>query len=151
MEPRTILYAEDERNDVYFLRRALKKAGSPHTLNAVCDGEEAIDYLTGEGPFADRARHPLPALILLDINMPKKSGFEVLEWIRQQPRFKSLPVLMLTSSSRSEDRETAGHLGADDYLLKPSDPRELIEIVKSLLERWLSQPAISGNPAIGAV
>lgn len=137
MQPSTILYAEDEANDVIFFELALKNASSPHTLNAVRDGEEAIDYLSGEGLFADRALHPLPALILLDINMPKKSGLEVLEWIRQQPRFESLPVLMLTSSSRPEDMEKARLLGANDYLLKPSNPRELVEVVKSIYDRWL--------------
>jgi len=69
--------------------------------------------------------------------MPKKSGLEVLEWTRQQPRFKLLPVVMLTSSSRSEDMEKARRLGADDYLLKPSDPLKLVELVKMLHDRWL--------------
>ena len=134
-----ILYAEDEENDVFFLRRAFKLAGSLHTLSDVPDGEQAIQYLAGEGPFADRTNYPLPALILLDIKMPRKSGLEVLEWIRQQPHFKSLPVLMFTSSSRQEDIDTARLLGADDYLIKPTDPLQLIDLVKSLDERWLSQ------------
>ena len=137
--PCTILYAEDEPNDIFFLKLAFKKATSPHTLNAVPDGEQAIDYLAGEGPFADRSRYPLPTLVLLDINMPKKSGLEVLEWIRRQLRFKSLPVLILTSSQRPEDLEKARNLRADDYLLKPSDPLKLVEMVKSLHERWLSR------------
>jgi CheY-like chemotaxis protein len=137
MQSSAILYAEDENNDVFFLDLAIKMAGAPWVLNAVADGEQAIDYLTGEGPFADRARHPLPALVLLDINMPRKSGLEVLEWIRQQRCFESLPVLMLTSSSRSEDREKARLLGANDYLLKPSDPRTLIDVVNSIHDRWL--------------
>jgi CheY-like chemotaxis protein len=134
----TILCAEDEANDVFFLQRAFKITGSPHTLNAVPDGEQAVQYLAGEGPFADRERHPLPALVLLDVNMPKKSGLEVLEWIRQQPHFKSLPVVILTSSSRPEDMENARRLGADDYLLKPSDPLKLVDVVTSLQDRWLS-------------
>lgn len=136
-----VLYAEDEKCDIFFLERAFQSTGSPHSLNAVPDGEQAVDYLAGKGRFADRARHPLPALVLLDINMPKKSGLEVLKWIRQQPSFKSLTVLMLTSSPRPEDMEKARLLGADDYVLKPSDPVELVELVKSLHDRWLSQPA----------
>ena len=76
--------------------------------------------------------------------MPKKSGLEVLEWTRQQPRFKSLPVLILTSSSRPEDRQKAHQLGADDYLLKPCDPLQLVELVKMLHERWLI-PGRSGR------
>ena len=104
------------------------------------NGEQAIAYLAGTGAFTYRASHPLPALVLLDINMPKKSGLEVLEWIRLQPQFKSLPVLMLTSSLRQEDMDLARQLGTDDYLLKVSHPSKLSEIVKSLHERWLSQP-----------
>src|SRR5678809_636802 len=137
---RAILYVEDEADDIFFLELALETAGFPHTLHSVADGEQALEYLSGLGPYADRALHPLPDLILLDINMPKRSGLEMLEWIRQQPRFKSLPVVILTSSSSSEDKEKARELGADDYLIKPSDPRKLVEVVTSLHTRWLSQP-----------
>src|SRR6185312_11469299 len=131
MQHLTILYAEDEENDILLLKRAFKMAGSPHALVAVPDGKQAIDYLAGEGPFADRERCPLPALVLLDIKMPKISGLEVLEWIRLQPRFASLPVLMLTSSWRTEDMEKARLLGANDYLLKPSESSALVEMVKA--------------------
>ena len=145
-----ILYAEDEPNDIFFVERALQLAGSLHTLKAVPDGEQAIDYLAGEGPFADRLLHPLPALVLLDINMPKKSGLEVLQWIRQQPQFKSLPAVMLTSSERPDDMEKARQLGADDYLLKPSVPNKLVDLVKSLSERWLPQPQSAVSPVSDA-
>jgi CheY-like chemotaxis protein len=131
MPPSIILYAEDEENDIFFFEQALQNAGSLHTLKAVADGQQALDYLEGKDPFADRSRHPLPAIVVLDINMPKKSGFEVLEWIRQQPRFKSLPVLILTSSSLQEDMAKARLLGVDDYFLKPSDPRKLIHFAQS--------------------
>src|SRR5512142_1841788 len=99
MSPDTILYAEDEPTDIYFLERAFKHASVPHSLKSVVDGQAAIDYLSGVGPYADRDLHPLPCLILLDINMPRKSGLGVLEWIRQQPQLKGVPVLILTSSS----------------------------------------------------
>jgi len=82
----------------------------------------------------------------LDINMPKRSGLEVLDWIRQQPQFKSLPVLMLTSSLRQEDMDNARHLGADDYLLKVSHPSKLAKLLKSVLTRWISKPAQAPNP-----
>jgi CheY-like chemotaxis protein len=134
-----ILYGEDEQDDVFFLEHAFQMAGFAHILNSVPDGQQAVEYLAGDGPFADRARHPLPALVLLDINMPKKSGFEVLKWIRQQPLLKSLPVVIFTSSARTEDMEQAHLLGADDYLLKPSAPLKLVDLVKSLHDRWLSQ------------
>ena len=136
MPPAAIPYAEDEPDDILFLELALETAGSPCSLHSVIDGEQAVQYLSGKDPYADRTLHPLPGLVLLDINMPKKSGLEVLEWIRQQPRFKSLPVIMFTSSSRPEDQEKARELGADDYLIKPSDPRKLVEVVKSLHGRF---------------
>ena len=138
MKQAAILYAEDEANDILFLELALQSAGSLCDLHSVADGEQALEYLSGKGPYADRTRHPLPNLVLLDINMPKMSGLEVLAWIRQEPRFKSLPVVILTSSARPEDRDKAQQLGADDYLLKPSDPRKLLELVTSLQNRWLS-------------
>jgi CheY-like chemotaxis protein len=140
-----ILYAEDEENDIFFLKLALEDIGSPHSLKAVPDGEQAIDYLAGNGSFADRTRHPLPALVLLDINMPKKSGLEVLQWIRQQPQFQSLPIVMLTSSVRQEDMELARQLGAHDYILKVSQPSKLADLVKSLQDRWLSQHTQTTN------
>lgn len=146
--PLTILYAEDEQNDVFFLEHAFKLAGLPHSLKTVLDGAEALEYLAGEGIFADRTRHPFPDLIILDINMPKKTGLEVLEWVRSQPRYKSIPVLILTSSSRPEDREKASQLGADDYLLKPDNPLKLVEVARSLQEHWLSQLAIASQVAV---
>lgn len=136
--PRCILYAEDEVDDVFFFKNAMKVAGSPCMLQAVADGEQAMNYLSGQGAFADRSRFPFPALVLLDINMPRKNGREVLKWIRQQAQFKSLPVVMLTSSSRTEDLQAARELGAEDYLLKPSDPKQLVELVKKLHTRWLA-------------
>jgi CheY-like chemotaxis protein len=137
----TILYAEDEENDIFFLKLAFQDLGSPHIVKAVMDGEQAIDYLAGTGTFADRVRYPLPALVLLDINLPKASGLEVLKWIRQQTQFKSLPVVMVTSSLRQEDMDMARQLGANDYLLKISHPSKLVDVVKSLHDRWLSEPA----------
>lgn len=144
MGPCTVLYAEDEANDVLFLELAFKSAGSPHILSAVPDGEMAMAYLAGEEPFSNRSLHPFPALILLDINLPKKTGLEVLEWVRRQPRFRDLPAVMLTSSERLEDMEKARELGADDYLFKPSDPLRLVEVVKRIHERWLPDPGLAG-------
>jgi CheY-like chemotaxis protein len=141
MSPDTILYAEDEPTDIFFLERAFKLASVPHSLKSVADGQAAIDYLSGVGLFVDRNLHPLPCLILLDINMPKKSGLEVLEWIRKEARLKDVPGLILTSSSHPGDREKARQLAADDYLLKPSNPTELLDLVKAIQRRWLSGPA----------
>lgn len=135
MHPGTVLYAEDEPTDIFFLQRAFAIAGVPHRLESVPDGEAAIDYLSGT--FAGREQNPLPRLILLDINMPRMSGLEVLDWVRQQPQLETIPVLMLTSSSHPADMEKARHLKANDYLIKPSNPAELVELARTIHNRWL--------------
>src|SRR6267142_2285920 len=98
MHTATILLAEDDENDVLIMRRAFKKANIINPLNLVCDGEEAINYLQGTGDYADRAKYPFPALLLLDLKMPKKSGFDVLEFIKTHPQFHRLVTVVLTSS-----------------------------------------------------
>jgi CheY-like chemotaxis protein len=139
--PPCILYVEDDPLEVFFLEIAFKNVGLPHQLKVVPDGERALEYLSGSGPFADRELHPLPCLILLDIHLPRKNGLEVLEWIRQQPGFKSLPVVMFSNSSDVADTEKAHQLAADDYLIKPMPPCELDQLVEIIRDRWLVQPA----------
>jgi CheY-like chemotaxis protein len=132
-----ILQVEDDRNDVFFLQHAFKAAGITHPLRVVRDGQEAIDYLAGEGEFSDRARHPLPCLILLDLKLPRKDGFEVLEWVRQHPQARQLPVIVLTSSAREADVERACLLGANSFLVKPSELQERVELARLLKGYWL--------------
>ena len=136
-----MLYVEDEKTDVLLLKVAFKRAGLLNPVHIAVDGAEAIDYLAGNGPFADRNQHPLPALVLLDINLPKKNGFEVLGWIRQQPQYASLPVVIYTSSVGLIDKDTAQLLGATDYFVKRSGVSEIAELARSLAERWLT-PAV---------
>lgn len=136
-----ILYVEDEKSDVLLLRIAFTRAGLLNPVHVAVDGAEAIDYLAGNGPFADRNQHPLPALVLLDLHLPKKSGFEVLRWIRQQPQFASLPVVIYTSSVDLMDKDTAQVFGATDYFVKRSGVSHIAELARSLTERWLSQSA----------
>lgn len=138
--PLTILYLEDEENDVFFLQRAFKLAGFGHSVHAVPDGALAVEYLAGVGIFADRAQYPFPDFILLDINVPKQSGLDVLEWIRHDPVCRAIPAVILTSSSRPQEIERAHRLGADDYILKPSNPLKLVETAMTIHKRWLSQP-----------
>ena len=119
------LLADDDENDTYFIERALKEAQVANPLRRVRDGEEAIAYLKGEGGYGDREKFPLPHLMLLDLKMPRKNGFEVLEWVRGQPGLKRLPVIILTSSKEDSDINHAYDLGANTYLVKPSKPEGL--------------------------
>ena len=130
-----VLYVEDDDNDVIFMQMAYKQAGLPRSLKIVSDGQQAIEYLAGTGPFADRAQNPLPCLILLDLNLPIKTGFEVLRWIREQDQFKTLPVVIYSASTRERDRDLASNLGASDYFVKPSTPSKLAELLKQIWKR----------------
>ena len=144
---KVILVAEDEETDVFFLRRALHKAGLHNQLVVARHGQEAIEYLSGEPPFADRARHPLPALVLLDLKMPVKSGFDVLAWRSTRPELKCLPMVVLTSSGLQADREKALRLGASEYRIKPRAVEDLVKLVGELNSRWLeTPPASKGEP-----
>lgn len=147
-----VLYAEDEDNDAFLMQRAFAKAGVSNPLFVVPDGAAAIRYLSGTGEFSDRMRHPSPCLLLLDLNLPRQSGLEVLAWARTQPALNSLPIVILTSSSQDRDIGSAYRLGANGYLVKPPSSERLIELVSSLRDvclvsdanhhRWLD---IKGN------
>src|SRR6266567_7608257 len=96
MNTTTVLYAEDEDNDAFLARRAFKQAEVVNPLQIVRNGQQAVDYLSGTGPYASRREFPMPCLLLLDIKMPLKSGLEVLKWVREQPAFRTLLVVMFT-------------------------------------------------------
>jgi len=135
----TVLYVEDEECDRQFMEMAFGAAGMGEGFRAVVNGREAIDYLTGKGVYADRGRYPAPAAVLLDLNMPLVSGFEVLKWMRGQSEFAALPVVVFTSSSREEDRVRAGELGATEYVEKPQSMGRFSEVVELMREKWLSK------------
>jgi CheY-like chemotaxis protein len=126
-----ILLVEDNEDDVLIMQSAFRKAGVPNPLKFVGDGEQAIAYLKGEGAYIDRQQYPLPVVILLDLNMPRKNGFEVLQWLRQQPSLRRITVNILTASSRPEDVERAFDLGANVYLIKPGRFEALVEMVRA--------------------
>jgi CheY-like chemotaxis protein len=133
---RTVLLVDDSENDLLLTRFAFKEAGFDSPLQEVHNGEEAIAYLKGEGPYSDRNTFPLPAVMLMDLNMPRKNGFDVLKWVRTQPAFKRMPVIVLSASKRPEDVAEAYDLGANSYLVKSGSLGDLIDMIRSLRD-WL--------------
>jgi CheY-like chemotaxis protein len=134
---RTILLVEDNEDDVFLMERALHGAGVTNPLAIVSDGQEAIDYLAGSGKYADRVKHPLPAVVFLDLKLPLKTGHEVLSWIRAQAELESLVVVVLTSSNEPSDIRRCYALGANSYLVKPPTPEQLLDLAKSFRWYWL--------------
>src|SRR5215469_1200160 len=128
----TILHVEDDPNDTLLLEHACRKAGMIFNLQAVSDGDQAMAYLRGTSAFSDRAKHPLPHLILLDLKMPRVSGFDVLSWLRSENALCGVPVVVLTSSNHDADVKRAYDLGAKSYLVKPVGFEALVELVKTL-------------------
>jgi CheY-like chemotaxis protein len=133
----TVLLAEDDENDVLLMQRAFKRVRKGDSLRVVHDGEAAIDYLTGRDHFSNRSEHPLPSLVILDLKMPRKSGFEVLEWLKTQPSLKRIPTVILTSSSQHRDIAKAYDLHANSYLVKPNAFEELVRLMESAQSYWL--------------
>lgn len=132
-----MLVAEDDENEQILLKRAFSTLNVHAALTFVKDGDEAVDYLDGAGQFADRNRFPFPDLMLLDIKMPKRDGFEVLEWARGAGGCKCLPVIVLSSSGREEDVERAFRLGANSYLQKTISSGGLLDMARSVESYWV--------------
>lgn len=128
----TILVVEDNEDDVFFMRRTLKAVAPDVAARFALDGHEALEYLRGEGKFADRAQNPLPALVFLDLKLPFVHGLDVLAAIRADPVLQGLRVYVLTSSSEEKDRARAQELGVQGYLVKPATPDMLRPIISGL-------------------
>jgi CheY-like chemotaxis protein len=137
IQPQSILLVEDDENDVILIKRALSKSRLMNPVQVVEDGDEAITYLSGAGKYIDRDLYPFPALLLLDLKLPRKSGFEVIEIVRKHPEWKRLLVVVLTSSALHPDINRAYELGANSYLVKPPDFDNLIGMMKELQSYWL--------------
>jgi CheY-like chemotaxis protein len=142
MRPSVLLYVEDEKGDVFFMRHAFENLGVPATLQIASTGPQAIAYLAGTDIFSDRTIYPLPTVVLLDINLPGCSGFDVLKWLREQPEYMHLPVIMFSSSIRPEDLQKARVLGATDYIEKPGSGLDFSLVAEQLWRNWMSD-----NPA----
>jgi len=133
----TILLVEDTPSDAALIRRGFDKTNVLNPIVWVKNGQEALAYLSGLGQYGDRIRYPLPALILLDLDLPEMTGFELLQWKRTQPYIRRIPVVVLTIDKATSAINAAYDLGANSYLVKPGDQEEIMRIVKSIQEYWL--------------
>jgi len=129
---KTILVAEDSSDDVFLLRRAFAKASLPHQLRFVPNGREVIDYLEGKPPYNNRTTFPIPAALLLDLNMPLKNGLEVLQWVRSQPAFKDLPAAIVAGHLDEQDRIRADALGASAFYVKVAELAAMATMFKEI-------------------
>jgi len=139
-----ILLAEDDAKDLALLKMAIAEDNMRANFFFVDDGQEAIDYLRGEGPFTDRRVHPFPELVLLDLKMPRMNGFEVLQWLRDHPECSRLPVVFLSGAGQQHDVEKAYELGANSYFAKPNSNAALVALLRALVSYWFlaERPAV---------
>jgi CheY-like chemotaxis protein len=146
-----ILLVDDDENDVLLLQRAFKKAGLSDSLRIVTEGQEATNYLSGRGIYADREKFPLPFLMLLDLKMPGTDGFAVLRWARTEPDLKRLLIVVLTSSNLQSDVDRAYELGANSYLVKPVEFDEIVNMVQRFQAYWAEMNRTPTTPRIPAL
>ena len=132
----TILIADDDHDDRLFMEQALRQNGFAQTIQFVEDGEELMEYLRGEGRFADQ-NVPWPNLLILDLNMPIKDGRETLRELKADPRFRHIPTIVFTTSSSGRDRKMAYKLGANCFITKPDTFNGLVETTKCIANLWL--------------
>ena len=147
--PQPVLYVEDEPDDVFFMQRAFATAQVVHPLHIAGDGQVAIEYLSGLKGEEGAATKPLPSLVLLDLNLPRVHGLEVLRWIRSQAQLRCLPVAVLSSSLERSDIEAAYTFGANSYLVKPSAFEDLKDLARIIAEYWLQRNQVASASEAG--
>ena len=145
-----ILLAEDDENDIFLMGRAFDRARIPNPLFIVHNGQEAVDYLAGTGPYAERSKFPLPGLLLMDLKMPWMDGFDVLKWLRGKHQFDTLPVVVLTSSKLQTDIDRSREMGVYDYRVKPHVFEDLVRLLDDVRNCWLDERFNHYATAIGA-
>ena len=131
-----ILPVDDDDHDIFFVQKAMERAGAGDTVHPVHDGEEAIHYLRGEGMYADRTKFPVPNLILCDLKMPRMDGFGFLEWLRSHPECSIIPMIIYSSSALESDVRAAYRHGANSYIVKPIDLDEMVETLRTMYQYW---------------
>ena len=146
-ETSIILVAEDRADDIELIKKALTRARISNPVYFVRDGEETMAYLSGARHYANREEYPFPDLLLLDLKMPRVSGFEVLSWIRQQPRLCTLRVVVLTASEDIRDVNMAYKLGANSFLVKPLDFEDFVELSEFINAYWLDKAPETSSPS----
>lgn len=129
---RTILLVDDNDDDLFAVQRALTRAGVNDRVQIATNGQEAIDYLSGAGKYADRTAYPNPAMVFLDLKMPLRDGFDVLQWARTRKELERVPIIVLSGSDELRDHQRAYSLGARSYLVKPPTPNDLRALMQSL-------------------
>jgi CheY-like chemotaxis protein len=135
---KTLLLVEDGEDEIFFVKKAVAKTRIPCAVQVVRDGEQAIHYLSGQDPYSDRTIHPLPALVLLDLNLPGRNGLQILEWIRSQPYLLTLPVVMLTSSNQESDIDRAYRFGVNSYVVKSGVFDQFEQTLPLVLQYWFN-------------
>jgi CheY-like chemotaxis protein len=131
------MIVEDDLNDIFLVKRAFKMANLRNPLQVVTDGQEAIHYLNGEMKYSDRNAFPLPKLIVMDIKMPRRSGFEVLDWVKgRQGILRRIPIIIVSSSDNPSDINRAYELGANAYMVKPLNFKEVERLFESITQYW---------------
>ena len=145
-KPATLLLAEDDPDDCLLVRQALEKSRLASDLRCVEDGEELLDYLRRRGKFADPKQSPRPGLILLDLNMPRKDGREALREIRNDPKLRAIPIVVLTTSKSEEDVARAYNLGVNSYIIKPVRFAALVEVMEAIGKYWFEIVELPARP-----
>lgn len=139
LEIPVVLMADDDEDDCLLARDAFEESKAPGAFHCVEDGIELLDYLSSSGRRGEKNRTRLPALILLDLNMPRKDGRQALREIKSIPAFKNIPIVVLTTSREEKDIAFSRDMGADSFITKPATFGEWLEMMRSLAQSWLSR------------